>query len=264
MKIGTIFLDGDEFDWYFDNGRYYQIEQSTLKETPLTKAYIAQTVGNMWDENCNKDNTLENKDNFETVRFIPIYDGIFVQLYGYGSTKEESIEKVKALYDELLEYNDKIEENIQRNLENQMLRVHRFAILPEDRIISTIDKDEDYYENMEIIFFEDGKEDFRELVINEGIPDDARADEPITGYVEENKIVFTRWGFIKGEFERYLSAINKYEDKIVSHYNLKEEYEVYLGASRYYDILNYDENGNQPEDIIDSDFDYYYPKNKRK
>lgn len=261
MKIGTYIIDGDEYDWYCEDGSYYEVNINTFDKKPLTKAFIAQTVGNPWDESCIKNTKIIKDDKVEIVKFIPIYDWIFVQLYGEGKTEEEALKNVNSLYEEMVSYNDKIEDNIDRNLRNQMKRVHRFGIFPKDRLISTIDKDNDYYEDMEIIYFEDGEKDFRELAVDEGVPDDGRADEPVTGYIDGEKIVFTRNGFIQGEREKYISTINKYEEQIKNHYNL-DKYDLYYSTKCYYDYLR-DEFGNYKEEIVDSDFDYYIPISKR-
>ncbi len=260
MRFGTLFLEDEELDYYEEDGTYYALNKDTLEKIPLTQVQVAQTVANAWSDDCIKDSFEEIKDGFEAIKFIPIYDWIFFQLYGQGKTKEEALQNVNRIYEAFCSLNDLIEENIERNRVRQALNTERFAILPIDRKTSTLDGD--YYDDMELVFFDKSKDDFRTLCIREGIPSDARADEPLTGYVEDNKIIFTREMFISGEFEKYKNTIDKFEQEIVNHYNLKD-YELYYSA-KIYTNTQIDENGNLNDSVLNKDFDYYTPRLKSK
>ncbi len=261
MYIGDYIVDKEIYRIEKIKNIFYQID-SDGKRTKLTKTHIAQIVGNRWDDfydfpKCEIDNGI-----FRATRSVPIYDTICLDLYGYGKTEEEARRKVQKLYNEFDNLSEKIENNIKKNKENQMMRIHKFAIIPKNKTLTAYNNIEEYYTNMELVFFKDGKDDFRRLLIDIGIPNDGRADECITGYVEGNNIVFTKMGFTKGEKSYYIDVINTYKKEIAKHYNI-ENYVLYYESDRYYDILQNSE-GIYPEDMDTLKFDYYYPKNPER
>ena len=255
MKIATLSVDTNTYDIFLKDGNYVSVNCLNNEENNITKATIAHFyVGNAWDEDSIIDTIEEENGEYIATKFIPIYDFIDISLYGYGKTQSEAKDDLTDRYKDFILYDENINFNIERNRQNHMKKVHRFAIIPVDRQKSIFDKN--YYENMELIFFKDSLSETRQLLIDSGIPDDGRADDGITGYVENNKIVFTRNGFIKDEYSKYIEAIKEYLDKIKKHYNLKKP-ELYFRARDYMDIFY--KNGFLDESIVDSDFDYYYP-----
>lgn len=254
-EIG-VYFDGYENHVFFENDdKYYQVNEDGTKDD-ITKEFIAVLAGQIWDKYTIGETSVIN-GGYKTELFAPIYDWIDLTLYGYGKSMEESKENAIKLFDEFYAYNEKIEANIQRNLESQMQRVHKFAILPKDRKLSSLEDLTTYYSDMELIFFEDGKEDLRELVVKEGIPDDAHADDVPAGYVDGKDIVFTRWGFIKDEKELYKKAIDKFIPEILKHYNITD-YNIYYSCDRYTKEMYTDVSVKK--EIVDGDFDYYIPK----
>lgn len=260
QKIGIYTIDSEEFIWGKERGKFYEVHPDGTK-VELTKEHMAQVVGSRWDTIRGCD-IVEDDDMFKVELFIPIYDWIDLTLFGYGNTKEEAESNARKFYEELDEYNELIEKNIQRNLERQMENVHKFVIIPKDRSISSFRNLDEYYSDMEVVYFEGNNKELRDLVIELGIPSDGRADEPLTGYVDVDKIVFTRMGFIKGELEYYKNTIEKFLPEIATHYKL-EKYTLYYGAKRYYEILK-DGNGITKPEIANGDFDYFHPVNKGK
>ena len=256
MIIGEYIYDKTTFEIHKEDDKYFFKDIETNKIKPTNFPSLANIVGSYWNFDCIS-TEVENKDNnFIAKKFIPIYDWIFCQLFGYGNTKEEALKNVENLFETFLKLNEKIEENIKRNYKNQMKKSHRFGLLPKNRTISTLDND--YYNDLELIFFDDGDEELRNLAIKAGIPEDGRSSEICMGYTYDNNIVFTKHWFIQGEFDKYKNAIDKVIPDIIKYYNL-ENYKIYYCAKTYLDTM-IDENGNYINENIDSaDFDYFVP-----
>lgn len=255
--IADYIIDDSTYKWVEDKGKFYQIDEDN-KKVLLTKVHMAQVLGTKWDTFYDVPECEKEGDTFKVIRSVPIYDWISLDLYGYGDTESMAWEDVKTLYEELDALNIRIEENIKLNKEKQMQRIHRFALLPKNRTLSDFRNIEEYYTDMDLVFFKDGTEDFRNLLVAEGIPNDGRASDCVTGYIDDKNVVFMKDGFVKGESEFYLKAINEKREEIVKHYNLNDPV-IYMGVKRYYETL-LDENNITKDIILSGSFDYYYPK----
>lgn len=233
-KIGTMeYYSGNEKeityeDYYCENDKYFFIDRETKEKTEISEIDIAKMVANAWDTNFNSFECEKQEDCTYTVTmYINLYDGIAYLLYGYGNEEKNALEDVKNSYNKYIKiYQDYVEEKKKEN-ETLMLSVHRFAILPKNRKVSTLDGLDEYYGDVEIIYFDDGSESLKDLIIAEGIPSDARSDEAITGYVKDNEIIFTRSFFIRDEFRVYKETINRFLPE------LREKYKIQHGSVRY-------------------------------
>lgn len=238
IKIAELEYDGEIIEYFLDNGKYF--EKNKDEYIPATKLYLATRVGCEWDKECNEIVTEEQESGFKATYFIPIYDWIIFYLYATGNTKEEAVENVKKLYNDLEEYNKKYEENEERNKKRFMSKIHKFA----------------FFDNT-IHYFEDSEKDFRELVVECGIPNDARADEPIFGYIDGGKLVFFKHFFKKGEQKVFENFIECYKEKIIKHYGLKH-CDIYIGVRWHLDQYK-DTNGYPIDELVSMDFEYYTP-----
>ena len=237
-KIMELIVDDEVFEYFNEDDKYF--EKKDDKYIPISKLHLAFNLGTMWNEDCNHIEVNEENGIFEASYIVPIYDWIVLILKAFNEDENLAINEVKELYNDLYKYNEIYEKNVERNKRNFMARINKFA-----------------YFNDEIHYFEDSAKDFREIVVECGIPNDARADEPIFGYVDENKIVIYKEFFMKGEKDIFFNFVEENSKEIAKHFNLKE-YELYLGKRRHEEIF-IDENGNLIEDLLTMDFDYYTP-----
>lgn len=237
MKIGTFIIDDIANDIYLENGIYYECIDNEKKE--INKLDIAERVAMVWSSTY--DTTEKYNDEYISTKQIPIYDWITLLLYGYGKNKEESLDNVNKIYNDFISFYDIFEKNEERNKNIFMKNIHKFA-----------------YFNNEIHFFEDNIKDFRALVIDCGIPNDARADEPIFGYVENNELVIFKWYFFKKEKEFFTNFWKENHKKIAQYYNLKN-YKLYIGINEINDF-GLDKNKCIDEKYMYCDYKYYQPK----
>lgn len=238
IKIAELDYDGEIIEYFLDKNKYFQKKDDEY--IPATKLYLASRIGCEWDKECNEI-IVEQKDNlYEAVYIIPIYDWITFYLFANGITKEEAKLNVEKIYNDLEEYNNLYEKNEERNEKRFMSKIHKFAFF-----------------NQTIHYFEDSEKDFRKLVVECGIPDDARADEPIFGYVDGEKLVFFKHFFAKGEKEIFENFIDCYKEKIIKHYGLKH-CDIYIGVKWHLDRYK-DENEYPIDDLVFMDFEYYTP-----
>ena len=254
MLIGKHIIDGIELLWYEKDDKYHQLEDN--KKIELSKVYLSEQIANYWSFDSIHNTTKKQEDNtYLTTKFIPIYDWIFIELYGYGKTKEESIFDVENRFKIFIDYNEKLEENINRNKRIFMGKIKKFGYLPKKR--DEFDIHCETFLDSEIIYFDDCELDFRELAIKNGVPSDARADGPIFGYVNENNLVFFKFGFINKQKEFFLKFIEENHKNIAKHYGLTK-YTLYKQVIPYYN-REVDNNDVLLENMIDKDFDYYVP-----
>lgn len=238
VKIAELEVDREVIEYYFDGKNYFQ--KSDDKFIPATKLYLATRIGCEWDKECN-DIIIEKKDDvYEAIYIIPIYDWITFFLFANGDTEESAKENVEKIYNDLEKLNTCYEENEERNKKRFMSKIHKFAFF-----------------NETIHYFEDSEKDFRELVVECGIPNDARADEPIFGYIDGSKLVFFKHFFKKGEKEIFENFIDCYREKILKHYNI-EYADIYIGVYNHEDIYK-DEHEYLLEELVSTDFEYYTP-----
>lgn len=237
-KIAELIDDTEIIEYFSDSKDYFQ--EYNNKRIKINKLYLASILGTMWNEESNYIETEEINNMFVAKYIIPIYDWITLILLSNEDTKERAENEVKKLYTDLYEYNKIYEENVNRNKDIFMSKIHKFA-----------------YFNNEIHYFEDSNKSFRELVIEAGVPSDARADEPIFGYVDENNLIIYKEFFLKGEREKFKDFVEKYKEEIAEHYQL-ETCNLYIGKKRHEDIY-VDENDILLEELISMDFKYYTP-----
>ena len=176
IKIAELEVDKEIIEFYFDGKNYFQKKEEQY--IPATKLYLATRIGCEWDKECNDIIVQKEEEYFKAIYIIPIYDWITFYLFANGKTEEKAKENVELISKDLENYNNKYEENVKRNKESFMSKVHKFA----------------YFDN-KIHYFKDSKKSFRELVVESGIPNDARADEPIFGYIHKEKLVFFKHFF---------------------------------------------------------------------
>lgn len=256
MMTGSEFNEDNDLFFYEQDGKYYEMKDGRIKE--ISKLQLSIFVSLYWSRSSIKIEIMEKDNHFYSKMFIPIYEDIFLELYEEGKTEKEARNKVQNMFDEFIEYNEKYEENIRRNEINQIKKMHRFVFLPLDR-----ENMKDDLSDLELIYVDDENTlDFRDLAILYGVPNDARADQPIFGYVEEGKLVFFKKYFMKEQFEKYKEIINQYKNEITEHYGLKE-YDLYFGMQKHEDYLNKKELPLLDE-YVTSDFIAYYPKYKQK
>lgn len=257
MKIGTYIVDNEEMDYFEENGSYYYINKNNEK-IPQTKLNIAYIITSEWSLNSIHNSSHEVNDKWVSEKNIIIYDWIEFILYGYGDTKQDSIKDLEDRYHDFIEYNHKYRLNVKRNKEKFMSSIHKFAYIPKDRNISELDTKGEIPEG-EFIFFEDSEKDFRELIVEQGVPEDARADEPILGYVSKNELVFFKPYFLEGAREKFDKFVEENHAIVAHHYNLAI-YKLYKGIKKYSDIY-VDEHNNIREELLNTDFMYCTPLN---
>jgi hypothetical protein len=253
MLIGTYFIEDEKYDIICENNKYYSINTNLSFKKEMSKLDVAQIVSSYWSfDLINNYVDEKNQDkNFKVIKDIPIYDWISLELYGYGKNKEEATKEVETLFDDFIHYYKKFEINKIRNLENFMKKVTKFAYFPKDRK-SSFD-----FNDLELII--DSKKtltSFRDFAINNGIPNDARADEPIFGYVDGNNIVFSKFFFLKGQKEKYIDFIKHHYEDIAKSFHLKD-YNVFLNVK-----CVCSETNGLDDSYIYKDFDYYRPINQ--
>lgn len=237
-KIIELIVDDEVFEYFNDNNKYFEKKENEY--IPISKLHLAFNLGTMWSESTNHIEVEEENGLFEASYIVPIYDWIVLILKAFNTNKDLAIKEVKELYNDLYNYNEIYEKNVERNKRNFMSRIKKFA-----------------YFNDEIHYFEDSSKDFRELVVECGIPNDARADEPIFGYLDGNNLVIYKEFFMKGEKEFFFNFVNEKNKEIAKYFGLKE-YNLYLGKRRHEEIF-VDENDNLLEELLTMDFDYYTP-----
>lgn len=253
--IGT--LDSEEYDRfiYEENEKYFEDKDGIKKE--ISKLQLALYFSLYWSDTSIQIESEEKENKFLATMFIPIYDEIFMELYEEGNSKEEAENKVKQLFDNFLNYYEKYEENVRRNEIRQLQNMNCFIFLPKDRTNLDVSLLE-----YELIYAENNILDFRDLAISLGVPKDARADQPVFGYVEENKLVFFKEYYMNGEKEEFQQLVKKYEKEVAEHFGLKK-YDLYLGKLTHEEFLDIKE-----EPLLDSfltdDFPAYYAIRKQE
>lgn len=255
MMTGT--LDSEENDSFFyeENGKYFEDKDGKKKE--ISKLQLSIYVSLYWSDTSIQIDVEEKENHFYATMFIPIYDEIFMELYADGDSKEKAKKNVKNIFDDFLNYHKKYESNIRRNEIRQLKNMKRFIFLPRET--------KELYDNIlerEVIYVEDNDLDFRDMAISLGVPNDARADEPVFGYVEENKLVFFKPFFFKGEKELFSQLVDKYKKEIAEHYQLKD-YDLYLGMLTHEEYM---EAIKSPliDDYVTNDFQAYYAIKKQE
>lgn len=254
MKTGSVCDEENDSFFYEENGKYYEDEKG-MKE--ISKLQLAIYVSLYWSKSSISFETELKNEAFYATMFIPIYEDVYVELYEEGDTEEKAIENVNSRFDDFVKYSEKYEENIRRNEIKQLQNMHRFIFLPKDRKAICFD-----FSDLDFFYVEDNNLSFRDLAVSFGVPNDARADVPIFGYVEGNKLVFFKELFLKGQFEQYKEIINKYQREIAKYYGL-DEYELYIGMQTHEEYLR---KNNIPilDEYVFSDFIAYYPIYKQK
>lgn len=238
---------------YEDNEKYFELNRT--KEIEITKLQVTEKITNYWSLDSVKNlKSKKLKDGtFKTIKVIPIYDWISVELFGYGKTEKESINDVDNKFKYFCDYHDKYEQNMNRNKKNFMQKIKKFGFLPKQR--DFMDVHIKTFEHLELVYFKDNDLDFRENAILNGVPSDARADDPIFGYVYENKLIFFKSYFIKGQKENFEIFIKEHYKEIANHYNLKN-YTLYEGViSPYYYFV--DKNNCLLDSLTTDDYEYY-------
>lgn len=255
-KCAYLLVDNDCYDYYEENEKFYIKKDEGYFE--ISKLFLAQKIGSAWSEESIFLTVEENNDEFLGIIQIIIYDFITFSIFKYGKTKEEALNNINKFYRELLELNYVYEQNIERNKRKFMSKLQKFAFINKnytDFGFKTI-KETEY----DLVFFKDSNKTFRELVVEYGVPNDARADEPIFGYVFNNKLIFFKHFFRSGEQEDYIDFIIKHKDEIIKHYKLSN-LEIYSSIKNFQQVFK-DEEGYPIETLISDDFDYYYPYRK--
>lgn len=261
LKIGSIFIDDDEIEILQDVDNYYTHNIKETENILTTKLSIAIYISNYWSKDSNSIEVKKDGNIFKATMYIPIYDFIFVELYGSGETKNIAKNQVNLIFNDLISYNNKYKENAKRNYHNFMLNVSKFGIFYKDRKTSNLD--DRTFDNMEIIYDKPfTKTTYEEFIVANGVPKDGRISETIRGYVKNNTIVFDKFGFLQGQKELYLKYIKEHYKEIAEHYNLDENYEVYAFMIKYEDYIS--KNNNIPNNLIYKDYEFFIPCNKIK
>lgn len=259
MLFAKFYEDDKTIDIHLENESFFTINESG-KKLPTTRIDVCSYIADSWTGRHEEIYVEKENDTFVATCPIIVYDWISIDLYGYGTSKEEAIKNVEDTYDRCVKYYEAFEENIEKNKKAFFSKVHKFGFLPIDR--NHFDVNDKHLPESELVFFEDNDLDFRENAFLNGIPSDARADSPIFGYVDGKKIVFSKDYFIKNSFQRedFLKTIRDYHKIIATHYNL-DDYEVYEGCI---DIYRYgtDENGHLRDSLINETFEYLTPIKK--
>lgn len=251
--LAIQYVDKDKNYIYEDNGSYYF--QDKDKKIPLTKLQVAEMISNYWDLDLvlNVETCKLEDGTYKTTKNIPIYDWISVDLFGYGDTEFNSVINADYTFKEFCDYHNKYEENEKRNERNFMKKIKKFAFLPIQRDFSDIHKLD--FDNVEFIAFEDNDDNFRKNIIKNGVPKDARADDPICGYVYANKLVFFKSFFLKGQKEYFDKFIMDNYEKVAKFYHL-DNFELYEGViPPYYQFV--DANDNLLDTLVTDDYEYY-------
>lgn len=247
----------DEVARYYEHNGEYFVEMERKIE-PITKLEIANEVGMYWDKDCIYTETNQTQNGYCALMNIPIYEDIYICLYNCDETEELAEKGVKEMFDDFIALNEKFEENIERNRVNQQKNMKCFAFIPDND-----DCKNPVYENWKLVYFEDGETaDFRELAVREGVPNDARADRPIFGYVEGDKLVFFKKVFFQGEFDNYIPFIKSIYKDIAEHYGL-ENYHVFHSMSMVEELC-WSRKIDLEEDFITRDLAYYRPGEELK
>ncbi len=254
MMTGTLDTEENDCFFYEKDGKYFEDKEGEMKET--SKLQLALYVSLYWSDTSIQTEVKEENNHFYATMFIPIYEEIFMELYEDGDSEEEAKTKVRSLFDDFLNYYEQYEKNIRRNEIRQLKNMKRFIFLPKKR--------DDFQDNIlerELIYVEDSDLDFRDMAISLGVPKDARADEPVFGYIEDNKLVFFKAFFSKGEKEKFKELVSKYEEEIAEHYHL-ENYDLYLGMLTHEEYMN---ATDKPllDSFLTEDFTAYYAIKKQ-
>lgn len=256
IGVSGSMLHEEQLNRYYEhNGEYFiDIDDQVF---PTTKLDIAETVSLYWNLDCNNFDTEKIKNGYRASIFIPIYDDIYITLYGFDKTEEIARKNVQNMFDDFIALYKQYEQNSKRNQISQYKNMKRFAYIPKNR---EADFSDSIIGNGEWVFFNDNTKSFRELAINTGIPNDARADLPIFGYVENNMLVFFKEHFIKDEKEKYLSFIKDNYVNIAKHYGL-EEYEVYTNMVTLEELYRRTEK-DLSDSLVTGDYLFFFPENK--
>ena len=261
LKIGKIYIDTEEIEILkeFENYYTHEINSNEIKET--TKLSIAIYIANYWSDDCNNIDINYINNIYKATMYIPIYDWITVELYSEGTTKDIAENKVKEMFNDFIEYNNKYEENNERNLRKFMSQVAKFGVFYKNR--KTSDLENRVFNDVEIVYDNPfTNTSFREFIVENGVPDDARVDSMIYGYVKDNIIVFNKCGFLKGQKDAYYNYIENHHNEIAKHYNLPNNYEVFAFITEYEDTITKD--NNYPDSLIYQNYEYYIPTKKIK
>lgn len=238
--IASLYIEDNCEKYYFDGHSYFvEKENSFIK---ISKLHLAIQIGAAWNE---KDNTIvtEQIDNkYKSTYNIPIYDWVDFQLFAYGITENEAEYNLLTLYNDLKEYYNKYSKNKEYNKRQFMKSVHKFA----------------FFEH-QIHYFPDSEKDFRELVVEIGVPNDARADMPIFGYIQGNNLVFFKLFFLGFEKIIFLDFINRNKKHIMNHYGLNQ-CNIYTNIKKC-EQQYIDENKYVLDSLVDNQFDYLTPTN---
>ncbi len=203
MKIANIIVADNVYIVYEKEGIYYMKDTSNEnKEIKTTKLHIASLIGTAL--RSSKIFVEKRGKKYIAKKYIIVYDSIEIELFYYSDEKNKVIRKLEELYNMLIDLNDKYEANQERNMRKFMGKIHKFA-----------------YFDAQVHYFEDNTKDFRELVVEAGIPNDARADFPIFGYANGNQLVIFKNMFFKGDKQEFLEFIDKNKMNIAKHYGLK-------------------------------------------
>lgn len=252
---GTLDTEANDRFFYEENSKYFEDKDGEMKE--ISKLQLALYISLYWSDTSIQVDAEEKDGKYLATMFIPIYDEIFMELYEEGNSKNEAKKNVRKLFDEFLDYYEKYEENIRKNEVRQLQNMKCFLFLPKDRT----DFDGSLLDS-ELIYADDNTLDFRDLAISLGVPKDARADQPVFGYVENNKLVFFKTFFMQGQKDEFKQLIDSYEKEIANHYNLTD-YEVYTGMVTHEEYMNlYDEQLS--DSFLTDDFPAYYAVSKRR
>lgn len=258
ILIGRQFIEEDTINYYKRENKFYEVIDG--EETEISELHFSSIVANYWDIDLVENKTSEklSDGSYKTTKIIPIYDGIEFELYGYGSTGEESLMDVDIQFINYCELYERYLSNLSRNENEFMKSIHKFAFLPKERKHTEIHNKE--FHDLEFVAFEDNYLNFRKNAIENGIPKDARADEPIFGYIKDNQLVFFKFFFIKGQFENYIKYIKDNYKKVQDYYKL-EKCEVYVSILDYTnpkrDILK--DGRYMPEELINKEFEWFIP-----
>lgn len=254
MIFGKLYVIDQEYNVLEENGKYFEENVITKERTERTFLDLAMTVSMYWSE---RDVIVEANGNTYTASMcLPLYDGVEFILYGYGDTEEIAKQNVKQKFDELMSHYDVYIVNCERNEENFMMKVKKFAYFYKNREESSVKKVG--FDDMELVCEDvSTKTPFREFAIENGVPSDARADNPIFGYVDGNTIVFYKPFYIKGQREVYLDFVKEHYNEIAKHYNIENPV-VYMNALETADEM-YNKEQKYTSDMLTSDYPYYTP-----
>jgi hypothetical protein len=239
---------------------YSYIEEGIKAIIP--KLQMSEIVADSWDVVDLSNPFIEKLEDgtFKASLEIVIYDWISTILYGYGETKEASHKDLMERFNYFNKIHMAYMENLERNKREFYKKTKRFAFVPIDKLeyMNNIIN----FNNLEFKPLEDNEKSLRDFVVEDGCPDDARADNVVMGYIKDNQIVFfiEFCDFVQKEEALEDFAIEHYKE-VLSYYGIKEA-SLWSGIQYAFEYMSNQDKNSQylSDDLIDKDYDYCIPK----